>query len=54
MKITLSRDPDDNKFLSLAKSAKAACIVTGDNDLLVLHSFGSIAILKPSEFLKKY
>lgn len=35
-KVTLCRDPQDDKFLSLAPSAQAACIISGDPDLLVL------------------
>jgi putative PIN family toxin of toxin-antitoxin system len=49
--ITLSRDPKDNPFLSLAVTAKASAIVTGDKDLLVLHPFRSIPILSPADFL---
>lgn len=49
--ITVCRDPDDNKFLSLAINARAACIVTGDTDLLELHPFQGIAIVNPSQFL---
>jgi len=45
------RDPKDNKFLALAVDAKAACIVTGDNDLLVLHPYRGIAVCTPAEFL---
>ncbi len=52
--ITLCRDPNDDKFLSLAKEAKASTIITGDEDLLVLNPFDDIAILTPDEFLKKY
>ena len=52
-KIVLSRDADDDKFLSLAKAAKAVCIVSGDEDLLVLNPFDSILILTPSDFLKQ-
>jgi len=29
--ITACRDPKDNKFLELAVSANASCIITGDN-----------------------
>ena len=50
--VTLCRDPDDDKFLSLAKAAEATAIVTGDDDLLVLNSFDDIAIITPDEFLK--
>ncbi|PKP34652.1 MAG: putative toxin-antitoxin system toxin component, PIN family, partial [Bacteroidetes bacterium HGW-Bacteroidetes-15] len=42
--ITVCRDPKDNKFLELAVSAKAACIITGDKDLLVLHPFREVPI----------
>ncbi len=47
------RDPQDNKFLELAVSGQACCIVSGDQDLLVLHPFRGIAILTPRDFLDK-
>src|ERR1017187_6709160 len=50
--IKICRDPNDDKFLSLAFTANAACIISGDNDLLILHPFQEIPILKPAEFLK--
>ncbi len=52
--ISECRDPKDDKWLSLAASAKADCIITGDNDLLVLHPFRSIPILNPAAFLKRF
>lgn len=48
------RDPKDDIFLHLAVDAKAKCIVTGDPDLLVLHSFEGIPILTPAEFLETF
>lgn len=45
------RDPKDDKFLALALAIKADCIVTGDQDLLVLHPFQKIPILTPGDFL---
>ena len=45
------RDPRDNKFLELAVSGKAVWIVTGDQDLLVLHPFRGIWIVTPRGFL---
>jgi putative PIN family toxin of toxin-antitoxin system len=45
------RDPSDNKFLELAISGNAECIVSGDRDLLVLHPFRGISIVTPREFL---
>lgn len=47
------RDPKDNKYLELAVSGKAECIVTGDNDLLVLNPWRDIEILTVQEFLAK-
>ena len=45
------RDPEDNKFLALAKVAEADAIVTSDEDLLVLHPWHQIPILRPADFL---
>lgn len=39
VEITDCRDPKDNKFLELAVAVNAACLITGDKDLLVLHPF---------------
>ncbi|NKC10820.1 MAG: putative toxin-antitoxin system toxin component, PIN family [Gammaproteobacteria bacterium] len=44
------RDPRDNKFLELAVSANADCIISGDEDLLVLHPFRDIAIQRLTDF----
>ncbi|QLE53991.1 putative toxin-antitoxin system toxin component, PIN family (plasmid) [Nostoc sp. C057] len=45
------RDPKDNKYLELALSSQAECIVTGDDDLLVLNPWRGIEILTVQEFL---
>lgn len=45
------RDPKDNKYLELALTCQAECIVTGDDDLLVLNPWRSIEILTVVEFL---
>lgn len=50
--IEACRDPKDDKFLELAISGEAACIVSGDSDLLVLSSFRGIPILQAHEFLE--
>ena len=52
--ITACRDPKDDKFLELAVAANASCIITGDDDLLVLHPFRKIPILKTSDFLIQF
>lgn len=49
--ITACRDTKDNKFLELAVNGKADCIISGDNDLLVLNPFRGIKILTPREYL---
>ncbi len=46
-------DPDDNRILECAVSAKADYIVSGDSDLLTLKCFKKIDILSPSDFLLK-
>lgn len=50
-KVTECRDPNDDKFLSLAISGKASHIVSGDADLLILNPFRAIDILTPQQFL---
>lgn len=47
------RDKKDNKYLELAVSGKAECIITGDKDLLVLNPFRNTEILTIQEFLNK-
>jgi uncharacterized protein len=47
------RDPKDNKYLELALSGQAECIVTGDDDLLVLNPWRGVEILNVQEFLAK-
>ncbi|HRD78553.1 MAG TPA: putative toxin-antitoxin system toxin component, PIN family [Hyphomicrobiaceae bacterium] len=45
------RDPDDDVVLATALAAGADCIVTGDEDLLVLDPFRGIRILTPAAFM---
>jgi len=52
--INVCRDPKDNKFLELAIAAKASCIITGDDDLLILHPFREIPILNAFDFLNTF
>ncbi len=51
--ITDCRDPKDSKFLELAVSGGADCIISGDQDLLVLHPFRDIPIITPRAFLEQ-
>jgi uncharacterized protein len=52
--IKACRDPKDDQFLELAKSSHADCIITKDNDLLVLHPFEGIPILNVTQFLNRF
>ena len=51
-KVVVCRDPKDDKYLSLAKTAQADCIVSGDQDLLVLNPFDNIPIVNAADFLQ--
>ncbi|MDX1943785.1 MAG: putative toxin-antitoxin system toxin component, PIN family [Pirellulaceae bacterium] len=46
------RDPKDDKFLELAISGAATCLVSGDEDLLVLNPFRNIAVMTPAAFIE--
>ncbi|NJN72953.1 MAG: putative toxin-antitoxin system toxin component, PIN family [Limnothrix sp. RL_2_0] len=48
----VSRDPKDNKFLELAVDGNADYLITGDQDLLILHPFQKTQIITPAQFLK--
>lgn len=50
-RIAACRDPKDDKFLQVAINGEAEAIVTGDGDLLALHPFHGVEILKPADFL---
>ncbi len=54
MHINECRDQKDNIILELALACGAACIITGDSDLKILHPFRSIPILSAVEFLEKF
>jgi putative PIN family toxin of toxin-antitoxin system len=45
-------DVTDNRILECATAARANYIVTGDNHLLRLREFDSIAIIKATDFLR--
>lgn len=50
-RISVCRDPKDDKFLELAVCGQATHIITGDKDLLALHPFRGVQILPPHVFL---
>jgi uncharacterized protein len=47
----ICRDPDDDKFLACAASAKVAFLVSGDKDLCSLGKFDRVRILTPEQLL---
>ena len=49
--LSVCRDPDDDQILELAIAGFATHIITGDDDLLMLHPFRGILILTPQAFL---
>ncbi|MGH7119873.1 MAG: putative toxin-antitoxin system toxin component, PIN family [Acetobacteraceae bacterium] len=53
LRITDCRDPKDNKYLELALAAGAEIIVSSDDDLLVLHPWRDIHILRPADYLAR-
>ena len=44
------RDADDDNILKCALASASDYLVTGDEDLLTLHKFGKIKIIKPRQF----
>ena len=51
--IHVSRDPDDDKFISCAVDGKCLYIVSGDNDLLSIGRFDDIEILTVGDFMNR-
>jgi len=47
------RDAKDDKYLELALAAGADIIVSGDDDLLVLHPWRGVSVLRPADYLAK-
>ena len=48
---SVSRDPQDDKFLACARSARAGYLVTEDKDLLILEEYEGTRICQPTEFI---
>ena len=45
------RDVKDNKYLELALAADATVIVSSDEDLLILHPWRGVRIVRPADYL---
>ena len=46
----ICRDPDNDHVLASAVSGNVDCLISGDEDLLVLKNFQGLAIIRPSDF----
>ena len=51
VRVKVSRDPADDKFLEAAIEGHAQYVVTGDKDLLALKAHRDIRIVRPAAFL---
>ena len=49
----VEEDPSDDIFIRCAEAGKANAIISGDQHLLYLRSYGKVKILTPSQFLKQ-
>lgn len=47
------RDPDDDAVIRCAVAAQAKAIVSGDSDLLAVHRYAEIEIIRAAEFLTR-
>jgi len=52
--IKLCRDRKDDKFIDLAINGEASHIITGDNDLLVLHPIETISVVNLRSFSDEF
>lgn len=50
---SVCRDMDDDNIIGTALSGEANFIITGDNDLLTIKSYGDVAIVAPRDFWTK-
>ncbi len=54
LSLSVSRDPDDDKFIEAALIGDAKYIVSGDRDLLDLGAYKAIRFVTPDELLKHF
>jgi len=53
-RVTACRDPKDNMVLDAAINGGALCVISGDDDLLVLSPFRDIPIMRPVDYLEQF
>lgn len=49
--VRISRDPEDDKFISAALEAQAEYVVSGDKDLLAVGAHRGVRVISPAAFL---
>ena len=47
----VSEDPDDDRYIAAAVEGRAACIVSGDPDLLAINEHEVVRFVSPRAFL---
>jgi predicted nucleic acid-binding protein len=52
--VIIAEDPLDDMFLRCCDVSNAKALITGDNLLLALKSYGNASIMTPSQFLKEF
>lgn len=52
--VRISRDADDDKFVSLALDVGATLIMSGDGELKDIQTYQGIEIVSPSVFLQRF
>lgn len=52
--VSVSEDPDDNKFIECAIASNSKIIISGDKHLLRITGYQGISVLKPGNFMDKY
>jgi hypothetical protein len=52
--VIIQDDPSNDKFIRCAEAGNAQTIISGDQHLIALKSYGKLRILTPSEFLKEF
>lgn len=53
LELSISKDPDDDKFLACALAAKARYLVSGDRHLFDVSLFGRIEVVSPRQLLAR-
>jgi putative PIN family toxin of toxin-antitoxin system len=52
-RLSICRDPNDDRFLELTATGGASHLITGDRDLLALDPFRGTRIMRPAAWLRE-